>query len=123
MRRIGIIAGLAALGLALSIGWQIGAAVVADIELHDDLQDVASQLSLHVGLDAPITDDQFRAAVVNKAKRYDIDLQPGQVTVQRTGYGLRDTIYLQANYSVPINLLGHGFELRFTPESGKRLSE
>jgi hypothetical protein len=123
MRNLKIASGLAALALILIVGWQLGAALLANIELRDDMEDLASQLSLHVGLDAPISDDQFRAAVVNKAKRYDIDLEPDQVTVQRTGYGPHDTIYLEASYAVPIRLPGYIFRMRFTPESGKRLSE
>jgi hypothetical protein len=70
MRNLKILFGLALLALALIVGWQIGAAVLANVELHDDMQDLASQLSLHVGLDASISDDQFRAAAVNKATRY-----------------------------------------------------
>lgn len=123
MRNAKIILGLAVLALALIVGWQISAAVLANVELRDDMQDLASQLSLHVGLDAPISDDQFRAAVVKKAAQYDIKLEPDQVTVQRTGYGPRDNIYLRASYAVPIRISGYVFQLHFMPESGKRLFE
>lgn len=112
---------LAVVGLALVVGWQVGAAVVANLELRDDMQDVASQLSLHVGFAAPNSDDEFRTVVINKAKRYDIELEPDQITVQRTGYGPYASIYLRATYTVPIRLLGHVFQMSFTPESGKRL--
>lgn len=123
MRNLKTVLWLAALSLILAVGWQIGAAVVANIELRDDLQDIASQLSLKVGFNAPNSDDEFRSAVINKAKHYDINLEPEQLTVQRTGYGPRATIYLQASYTVPIHVPGYVFEIHFTPESGKRLSE
>lgn len=105
------------------MGWQIAAAVLANIELRDDMQDLASQLSLHVGLPAPLSDDDFRAAVVSRAKRYDISLETDQVTVQRAGSGPYATIYLRASYIVPIHIAGYIFDMRFTPESGKRLFE
>ena len=121
MRNLKILMALAITGLAFTVAWQIGAVVLANIELRDDMQDVASQLSLHVGLPAPNSDEEFRTIVINKAKHYDIQLNPEQVTVQRTGYGPQATIYLQANYTVPIRIPGYVFQLRFTPESGKRL--
>ena len=41
--------GLAALALVVIVGWQLGAALLANIELRDDMQDIAFQLSLHDG--------------------------------------------------------------------------
>ncbi|HJT71015.1 MAG TPA: hypothetical protein VJ731_12495 [Terriglobales bacterium] len=124
MRNLKIPAALAIVGLVLIAGWQIGAAVVANVELRDDLQDIASQLSLRVGLpSAPNSDDEFRNAVIQRAKQYDVSLEPDQVTVQRTGYGPRATLYLQASYTVPIRMFGYEFQMHFTPESGKRLSQ
>ena len=123
MRNVKILIALAILFFVVTVGWQIGAGLLANIELRDDLQDVASQLSLHVGLIAPNSDDEFRTIVIKKAKRYDIELEPDQVTVQRTGYGPQATIYLRASYTVPVRVAGYVFQLHFTPESGKPLSE
>ena len=123
MRNLKIAAGLSVAALVLVAGWQIGTGVLAYIELRDDMQDLASQLSLKVGLSAPITDDDFRRAVINKAMRYDISLEPDQVTVQRTGDGPQAKLYLRASYTVPVRIAGHVFQVHFTPESGKPLSE
>ena len=123
MRNLKIVSTLAIVALASMLGWQIGAGILGNIELRDDMRDVASQLALHVGLPAPLSDDDFRAAIVSRAKRYDIQLEPDQVTVQRSGPGPYATVYLRADYTVPIRIPGCAFQLHFTPESGKRLED
>jgi len=45
-----------------------------------------------------------------------------QVTLDRTGTGLQSTVYLEADYVVPVTLPGFDFTLHFTPESEKRFS-
>ena len=49
MRNLKIASGLAILALGLIVEWQVGAALLANIELRDDMQDIAFQLSLHDG--------------------------------------------------------------------------
>ena len=97
--------------------WQIGSCEPASFELRDDMKDLASQLGVRIGLSSSNTDDQFRTAVVAKARRYNIELTPDQVTVEHTGSGIKGSIYLRADYTVPIHLPGFDF----TPESGERL--
>lgn len=120
MQTLKIILGLALLVLVSIAGWQIGASELANIKLRDDMQDLASQLGSRIGLTTPSSDEDFRNAVVAKARQYDIQLAPEQVTVQRTGSGVTATIYLAANYTVPIHLPGFSFTLHFTTESDKR---
>jgi hypothetical protein len=102
-------------------GWQIGACELANFELRDDMKDLASQLGARIGFSLANSDDDFRTAVISKATRYNIDLSAEQVTVQRSGDGAKGTIYLRADYTVPIHLPGFNFKMHFTPESGKRL--
>jgi hypothetical protein len=118
MGTIKIILGLAVL-LLLAVGWQFGSRELANIELQDEMHDLASQAGTRVGLVAPNSDDDLRGAVVRKAKQHDIELQPEQVTVQRTGSEDKQTLYLAANYTVPIVLPGFSFALHFTASSGK----
>jgi hypothetical protein len=120
MRNVKIIVGLAILFLIGSAGWQIGACELANIELHDDMKDMASQLGGRIGLTSFSSDEDFRNDVLRKALKYDIPLAPEQVTVQRTGEGLESRIYLAADYTVPIHLPGLSFQIHFTPESGKK---
>ena len=121
-RNLKIIAGIAILFLICSAGWQIGACKLASLELRDDMHDMASQLGARIGLNNASSDDEFRKEVVRRARKYDIELTPEQVTVQRTGEGIEGRIYLAADYTVPVHLPGFSFQLHFNPESGMKLN-
>jgi hypothetical protein len=68
MRKLTVILALAILVLVFMAGWQIGACEVADIQLREDMKDLATQLGGRIGFSTPQSDDDFRAAVVAKAK-------------------------------------------------------
>lgn len=120
MRRIKIIVVIAVLVLAVVAGWQIGSCELANIQLQEDLRDLASPAVTRYGYPSARSDDDFRDAVIHKAKEHDIKLQPNQVTVERRGSGIDSTVYLAAEYSVPVNLRWYSFTLHFTPSSTKR---
>jgi hypothetical protein len=101
------------------VGWQFAACEVANIELRDDLQDLAAQAGTKIGLDPERTDAQLRAMVVRRAEDYDIELKPEQVTVQRTGSGDREVIRLAVDYDARVNLTAYSFTLHFTPSSSR----
>ena len=117
-KNLKIIAGTAVFLLICSVGWQIGACELANVELRDDMHDMASQLGARIGYGNALSDEDFRNEVIRKARKYDIQLAPQQVTVVRNGEGIQATMYLAADYTVPINLPGFSFQLHFTPESG-----
>jgi NADPH-dependent 2,4-dienoyl-CoA reductase/sulfur reductase-like enzyme len=119
-RNIKIIAGIAVALMFCSAGWQIGKWELASIELRDDMRDMASQLGGRIGLTSPMSDEDFRNEVMRKARKYDIELAPEQVTVVRNGQGVEARMYFAADYTVPIQLPGFSFHLHFTPESGKK---
>jgi ABC-type molybdate transport system substrate-binding protein len=112
-----IVAGLLALVLAVIAGWQTAACELANVELRDDLHDLSSQISARIGLVDFNTDNDFRAAVIRKAERYDIYVQPEQITVLRSGTLKDPIIYLAANYQARVRVLGYSFTLHFTPSS------
>ena len=120
MRRIAIILGIAVLVLAVVADWQVGASELANMNFQDDLHDLASQVGIHIGFAAPTSDEDTRLAVIRKAKERGIDLQPTQVTVRRTNSGETSTLYLAADYIVPVNLAFFSFNLHFTPVSDKK---
>lgn len=120
IRQIKIIAFIAVLLLLCSAGWQIGKCELVNIELRDDMHDMASQLGARIGLTKIYSDEDFRNEVMRKAKKYDIQLQPEQVTVLREGEGVEARMYFAADYTVPIQLPGFSFRLHFNPESGQR---
>ena len=115
--RTKIVAGLLALVLAVIACWQTAACELANVELRDDLHDLASQVSARIGLVDFNTDNDFRYAVMRKAEQYDIYLQPEQMTVRRIGTLKEPIIYLAADYKTHVRVLGYSFTLHFTPSS------
>jgi ABC-type molybdate transport system substrate-binding protein len=117
MMRILIVAGLLILVLGVSAVWQTAAYELANVELRDDLHDLASQISAKIGLVDFDTDKDFRDSVIHKAERYDISLQPQQITVRHSGTLKEPVIYLAADYQARVRVLGYSFTLHFTPSS------
>lgn len=120
MKKIKMVLGLAAFYFLFSAGWQIGACELANIELKDDLQDIATQLGLRLGASDAASDDDLRAMVLRKADKYNIALAPEQVIVMRNGYGKNADIYLEADYSVPIYIPRFTFLMYFNPSSAHK---
>jgi hypothetical protein len=119
MGKAKVILGLAVLALAVFAGWQIGSCELANAELQSDLRDLAAEVGTRIGLDARSTDEQLRSAIIHKAEGYDIQLEPGQVTVIRSGAGWDSTVYLAVDYTQRVNLFVYSFNLHFTPSSKK----
>jgi hypothetical protein len=117
MKKIKIALGLVAFYLLFSAGWQIGACELANIELKDDLQDIATQLGVRIGATDIASDTELRDMILRKAEKYDISLAPDHVIVMRDGYGKDAHIYLEADYSVPIYLPHYSFFMYFNPAS------
>jgi len=103
-----------------STGRQIGARELANYEVQDELKDLASLNSAGIGLAAPRRDDDLREAVIGQARGHDIALDPGQVTVERSGTSEAPMVFLAVDYSVRIALPGYAFTLHFKPTSGSR---
>ena len=120
MKKIKIILALAAFYFLFSAAWQVGACELGNIELKDDLQDIVSQLGVRIGASDVASDDELRTMVLRKAEKYNIPLAPEQVIVMRDGYGKNANIYLEADYSVPINLPRFTFSMYFNPSSAHK---
>jgi hypothetical protein len=120
MRNPKLILGIAILVLLIAVGWQIGSRELANINLQEDLRDMASQAGTHIGYVPPSSDEDLIGTIVRKAKEHDIDLKPYQVTLQHRGSGETSTLYLAADYTVPVNLVFFSFTLHFTPSSEKK---
>jgi hypothetical protein len=118
MRNLKIILGIVVLVLAVRTGWEVGSAVLANMNFQEDLRDMGSQAGAHVGVAVPLSDEDTTRAVVRKANEHGIELEPVQVTVRRTTSGEKTTLYLAADYTVPINLVLVSFNLHFAPSSG-----
>ena len=122
MGKAKLILGLAVLALAGVAGWRIASCELANVELHEDMRDLAAQIGSRIGLTPQSTDEDFRRAVIRKAEEHEIHLEPEQVTVQRTGTDEAPIIYLAADYKVRVKLLGFSFTFHFTPSSNQRFT-
>ena len=118
--KVRIILGCATFALLAGTGWQVGASELANYELQEELKDLASLSAARIGLAAPSSDDDLREAVIAKARAHDIELQHGQVDVERSGTAEAPVVFLAADYRARIVLPGHAFTLHFKPTSGKR---
>lgn len=104
--------------LAAMAGWQIGACIVANLQLREEMQDMSSQLGSRVGYSEAKSDENFREAVLRSPQKYGIELSAEQVTVRRTGPDEKE-LYLAADYTREVHVAGMAFTLHFTPEATK----
>jgi hypothetical protein len=115
-----LILGLAVLALPVAVGWQIAAGELANLELKEDLGDIAAQNAARIGLTSPNSDEDLRNAVIRKAKEEGIRLEPNQVTIQHTGTAEASGVNLAVDYRVPVKLPGYSFILHFSPSAQGR---
>ena len=120
MRKLKLILGLAILLFAIEVTWQVASAYIANLELQEDLRDIAAEIAARVGLAAPSTEDDLRRFVIQKAQSHDIELQPSQIAVRVTGEPKTAVIYLAADYTTRVDLIFYKLTLHFTPASDKR---
>jgi hypothetical protein len=111
--------GVAVLALAVIAGWPISSSEWANFELRQDWRDLAAQGGAQIGLIPPGSDEDLRRAVIHEAKHEEIQLEPEQVTVKRSGTPQTPVLYLAADYNARVNVLGFSFALHFTPSSAK----
>ena len=97
-------------------GYQIIPPELSNCSFNDDLKDLA----MMAGANPRTTDDDLLKQVLKRAQDHNIELAPEQVTVQRIGTPGAPAVYVQADYSVPVNFPGYSFTLHFTPSSGNK---
>jgi hypothetical protein len=112
-----IVSGLAVLVLVVVTVWQVTAAYIANAELQEDMRDLAAQVGMRIGLDAPASQEQLRQQVLRRAESYDIELKPEEVTVQILGAGKDESILLTADYTARIRVLFFSFGKHFSASS------
>jgi hypothetical protein len=118
VKKIKVIVGVLVLAILVSTVWQIAACELANIELKDDLKDVASLGASRIGLAIPQSDDHLRATLIRKAAGHDIVLDPEHITVQRIGVGEEQRVFLVAKYRAQVWTPGLRLVLHFTATSG-----
>ena len=122
MKKLTVVLALLGLTLASIAGWQVGTCTLANVELRDDMQDMASQIGGRIGLTQASSDDDLRNEILRRAQQHGIELTPDQITVRRTGSHPNEEIYLAADYTREIRLLGFASAFHFTPEARKQFN-
>jgi hypothetical protein len=117
VRRIAIVLVIAVLVVATSLGWQVGAAEVANLSFQEDIRDLAAQAGAHIGYLAPKSDDDLTATIIQRAQKHDIALAPSQIVIERIDPGPNSTLYITAHYVVTVRLGTLSFKLHFAPTS------
>ncbi len=100
--------------IVIHLFWQIGWSEFSNVELQDDLQDIASRLDVKTGWSGPAGPEEIRSKIIHKAKQRGIDLKPNQVTVE----GENADMHLGAAYDVNVTIVGDiAFRMHFSPAS------
>jgi hypothetical protein len=119
MRTLKIVLGIAILALAGMASVQIGKLEIANLNLREELHDMASLAGVRTGVIAPMSDEELTAEIIRRAQGHGIDLTPDEITVQREGEGALTMLHLSADYTRPVKLVLFSFHLHFTTSSDK----
>jgi len=119
MGRIRILLAAEVLFLLIALGWAVGTAEIANVNLQEDIRDLAAQGGAQIGLLEPSTDDDIRNTVARKAHVHGIALKPEQVMVSRTGSEEKSKVHIAAHYTVSVNCGLFSLNLHFAPSSDK----
>jgi hypothetical protein len=74
LRKLTAILILAVITVASVAAWQIGACFLANRQMNDNMQDMASQAGVLVGLTSPRSDEDFRSDILHHAQEHGISL-------------------------------------------------
>jgi hypothetical protein len=120
MFKVKLILGLGLLAVVVSTTWQLVTCELDAAEFRDELRDIAAQKGAKIGWVEYSSDPTLRKWVIDQAFRHDIELDPEQVSITRTGDGAEQTVYLAVDYQVPIKVPWYTFILYFHPSSSDR---
>jgi hypothetical protein len=120
MGRLKTILVLAVIAVSALLIWQVGSVEIANLLFQGDMRELSLQVGIAATYSSPHTDEEFRAAVIKKARDHGIDLRPEQVTVRRSDEGGNAPMFLSADYVATVDLPRYSFQIHFTPASNKQ---
>jgi len=115
--KVKFIVGLIFFLLILSTGWQIASCELANIQLKDELHDVAIMGGSEIGLLAGASDDDLRDSVIRRAAEHRIRLRREQIIVRRGGTETRHTVFLATKYKTRVSIPGLSLVIHFSATS------
>jgi hypothetical protein len=112
MGTLKLIFGIGVFVALLVVGVKVVPPFFANYELEDAIKTEATQSTYSTR-----TEEDIRGAIIKHARDYDIDLTPKQVRVQRAGGFGQGTLSIEAEYSVPLDLVVYSTTLDFHPST------
>ena len=112
MATLKLILGVGIFGVLILAGVKIIPPFFSNYEFEDAIKTEAVQSTYSTR-----TEDDIREAVIKQARNYDIALTPKQVHVSRVGSFGTGTLFIEAEYSVPIDLPGYSTTIEFHPST------
>lgn len=96
--------------------FQIAPPVMANYSFSDDLKTVAMMDSANLQK----ADDDVRNDVMKKVREHDLPIDAKQIKVQRINSPGISAVYVEADYTVTVNIPGYPFDMHFNPSSGNK---
>ena len=112
MASLKLVFGVAVFAALVFTGIKIIPPFFSNYELEDSIKTEALQATYSTR-----TEDDIRETIIKQARNYDIALTPKQVHVSRAGTFGNGSLYIEAEYSVPLELPGYSTTLEFHPSS------
>jgi len=112
MAKLRLILGFGAFALVALVAFKLIPPFFSNYELEDAIKNEALQSTYTTR-----SEDDVRESVIKHARNYDIALTPKQVRVSRVGGFGQGTLFIEADYSVPVELPGYSTTLTFHPSS------
>jgi hypothetical protein len=112
MAKLRLILGFAAFAAVGLLAMKLIPPFFSNYELEDAIKNEALQSTYTTR-----SEDDVRESVIKHARNYDIALTPKQVRVSRVGGFGQGTLFIEADYSVPVELPGYSTTLTFHPSS------
>lgn len=116
MGTIKALAGFLAIILVVVACFEVAPPMMANYSFQDDLRNVA----LMDGANFQKTDEDVRTDVMRKVRDQNLPITPKQITVQRINTPGMSAIYVAADYTVTVSLLGYTYDMHFNPTSGNK---
>jgi len=104
--------GLAVMAAMVIAGVKVVPVYFNNYEFEDAIKNEALQATY-----SSRSEEDIRDAVIKRARDYDITLTPKQVKVSRTGQYGNGSLFIEADYTVPIEVPGYSTVVEFHPSS------
>lgn len=104
--------GLLLVAVVVIIGIKIIPPYFSNYEFEDFIKNEALQSTYTTR-----SEDDIRESIIKRARDYDIQLTTRQVKVSRNGSNGSGSLFIEAEYSVPVDLPGYSTTLTFHPSS------